>query len=73
MEGLIFGILRYASLNNSQNNCHRNYANGPDISTNADVQIDRSIFASYRMHARNYFAPLGIFMRKGRRGNKLTV
>ena len=43
MEGLIFGILRYASLNNSLNNCHRNYANGPDISTNADVQIDRSI------------------------------
>ena len=67
MGGLIFGILRYASLNNSQNNCHRNYANGPDISTNADVQIDRSIFASYRMHAMNYFAPLGIFMRKGRR------
>ena len=33
-----------------------------DISTNAHVQTDRSIFG---MHVMNYFASLGIFMHQG--------
>ena len=32
-----------------------------------DRSIDRSIFASYGTHAMKYFAPLGIFIRQGRR------
>ena len=32
-----------------------------------NLQIDRSFFASYGMHALNYFVSLGIFMRQGRR------
>ena len=31
------------------------------------LQIDRSIFASYGTRAMNYFASLGIFLRRGRR------
>ena len=39
------GWKKYASLNNSHNNCHRNYTNRRDISTNTctHVQIDRSM------------------------------
>ena len=33
------------------NNCHRNYMNIPDISTNTHVQIGSAIFASYETHA----------------------
>ena len=33
--------------------------NGPDISTNTHVEIDRSL------HPMNYFASLGIFMHQG--------
>ena len=54
------GEKKYPWLNNSHNNFHRNYTNGPDISTNTHVQIDRM----------NYFASLGIFMRQGRRTQK---
>ena len=45
------GLKKYAFLNNSRNNCHRNYTNRPDISTNAHVQINRSILAPYGTHA----------------------
>ena len=37
------GLKKCALLNNAHNNCHRNYANGRDISANTRVQIDRSI------------------------------
>ena len=40
---------------------------GRDISTNTNVQIDRSFFVSYEAQAMNYFASLGIFIRRGRR------
>ena len=36
------------------------------------LQTDQSIFASYGANAKNYFASLGIFMRQGCRGNKIT-
>ena len=58
---------KYASVNKSHNNCHRNYTIRPVISKNTHVQIDQPIFLSYRMHVMNYFASLGIFMRRGRR------
>ena len=35
--------------------------------THNQVQINRSIFASYGMHAMNYFASLRIFMHQGHR------
>ena len=51
--------MKYASFNNSHNNCHSNERN---ISTKTHVQINRSIFASYGTHAMKYFASLGIFV-----------
>ena len=56
-----------ALLNKTHYNCHRNYMNGPDISTNTHVQINRLNFASCGMHAMNYFVSLGIFMHQGHR------
>ena len=44
-----------------------------DYSTQKNPQIGRSFFASYRMHAMNYFASLGIFMPQGRRSEDTEV
>ena len=49
-------------LSNSHNNCHRNYTKGIFLQIH---MFSRSIFASYRTHAMNYFASLGIFMCQG--------
>ena len=47
--------------------------NVPDISANTHVQIDGSIFASYRMHAMNYFASLRIFIHQGRKTQRQQI
>ena len=65
------GLKKYAFLNNSRNNCHRNYTNRPDISTNAHVQINRSILAPYGTHAMIW--GFLCIMDAGRRVNKITA
>ena len=65
------GLRKYAFLNNSHNNCHRNYTIRPDISTNTHVQINWSILAPYGMHAMIW--GFLCIMDAGRRVNKITA
>ena len=64
------GLKKHAFLNNSHNNCHRNYMIRPDISTNTHVQINRSILAPYGTHAMIW--GFLCIMDAGRRVNKIT-
>ena len=59
------GWKKYALLNNGHNNCQRNYMNKLDISTDTLVQIDWSIFASYRMYVTNIIFVFGDFYASG--------
>ena len=65
----------YSLLNNNHNDCHRNYTNRPEILTETHAQIDWSIFASYGMHAMDYFVSLRIFCVRdaGHRGKNITA
>ena len=66
------GSRKYASFNNSHNNCHRIHKR--DISTNTHVQIFLWIFSSIGLqcHEYYYFASLGIFKHQGCRMQRLT-
>ena len=68
--------MKYASLNNSHNNCHSNYTNRVFLQKLVFRSIHCwSIFASYGMHAMNYNLHLWGFLRvrdSVRRGNKIT-
>ena len=57
------GNKKYALLNNSHNNCHRNYTN----ETFLQIHMFRSVNQYLWMHAMNYFASWGIFMCQGHR------
>ena len=64
--------MKYASLNNSHNKCHGNKYYTDRIFLETPVQIDHSIFASYRTHAPICFASWGFLCIRdaGHRGKK---
>ena len=64
--------MKYASLNNSHNNCQRNYMNEIFRTTNTQVQINRPISMSCRTHAMNYFFILGDFYASGTQDAEVT-